>query len=115
MVKLEFPGDLVKSESDIFFNALFRIDMYFFPFSFWGRKDCIAWLDDEKEVEEAEPNESRRQQDSKRALEKAEKGTKVLHGERKKSLPEANLWSLVAALLGLMIAILILVIILKSG
>ena len=215
MVKLEFPGDLVKSESDIFFNDLFRavkekapqlfevlekegrctllyyvsavvypkdctsIDMYWFSFSFWGRKDCIVWLpgklkntekkafvsnfynviiytpkgsetdvffkassfpkevrngypkikgktvvpddklyiwlDDGKEEDESEPNESRRQPDSKRTLEKAEKQINFFHGERKKSLQAINLWSLIPALMGLVIAILILVIILKRG
>ncbi|MCR5401762.1 MAG: hypothetical protein K6E78_09245 [Treponema sp.] len=215
MVKLEFPRDLVKGESNIFFNALFRaikekapqlfevlekeglctllyyvsavvypkdctsIDMCWFSFSFWGRKDCIVWLpgklkntekksyvsnfkdaiiytpkgsetdvffkassfpkevrngypkikgktivpddklyiwlDDGKEEDEAEPNESKRQPDSKRTLEKAEKQIKFLHGERKKSLQTTNLWSLIPALMGLVITILILVIILKRG
>lgn len=80
MVKLEFPGELAKTEGDLFCNALINaakekaplvfevlkreglctfldhvcavvypknctnIDVYFFSFSFWGRKNCVLWL-----------------------------------------------------------------------
>ena len=213
MVKLEFPGELAKTEGDLFCNALINaakekaplvfevfereglctfldhvcavvypknctnIDVYFFSFSFWGRKNCVLWLpgklknterkpfvsnfqdtiiytpkgsetdrffrassfpkevrngypkiggktivpdeklyiwmDDGRE-EECEPDATK---PPVRREPAGKPGTraKALQYERRTTGPATNLWSFIPAVLGLVIAVIILVVMLKTG
>ena len=212
MVKLEFPGNLVKNENGILCNALIaavkekapqmfeileregmcsflyhvcavvypknctNIDAFFFSFSFWSRKNCIIWLpgklknterksfvstfkdaiiytpkgsetdrffrassfpkevrngypkiggktivpdeklyiwmDDGREKEECEPDAT--EQKHFEGEKKAGTRTKALQYERRNTGPATNLWSFIPAVLGLVIAVIILVVMLKT-